>query len=375
MIYNITSSIDSTMYEQYENRNTGIDEVLQIDKIISESSTNNTFNSRILTKFDLGYISQSILDGHIKDTFRAKLKFYTHAAVAIPYTYEINAYAVSQSWEMGIGRSTHNPKTNEGVSWTYRDGESAATAWQTASAALTAGTTASFVNLTNVGGGTWWTASEASQTFTYESSDLELDVTEIVTNWISGSWNGGPVLANDGFIVKRSDIQEYNGNNYGQLLFFSKETHTIYQPKLEIAWDDNALTLTGISELDISGDVFVYVKNNRELIHRDSKERIRVVGRERYPIKTYASASEDMVVKHLPTSSYWSIQDYNTGETVIDYDETYTKLSCDGSGNYFDIWMDQLESDRRYKFLIKSVSNGGNIRKIFDNDLTFKIVD
>ena len=82
-----------------------------------------------------------------------------------------------------------------------------------------------------------------------------------------------------------------------------------------------------------------------------------------------------MVVKHLPTSSYWSIQDYNTGETVIDYDETYTKLSCDGSGNYFDIWMDQLESDRRYKFLIKSVSNGGNIRKIFDNDLTFKIVD
>ena len=145
MIYNITSSIDSTMYEQYENRNTGIDEVLQIDKIISESSTNNTFNSRILTKFDLGYISQSILDGHIKDTFRAKLKFYTHAAVAIPYTYEINAYAVSQSWEMGIGRSTHNPKTNEGVSWTYRDGESAATAWQTASAALTAGTTASFV--------------------------------------------------------------------------------------------------------------------------------------------------------------------------------------------------------------------------------------
>lgn len=375
MIYNITSSIDSTMYEQYENRNTGIDQVLQIEKIISESSTNNTFNSRILTKFNLGYISQSILDGHIKDTFKATLKLYTHEAVAIPFTYEIQAYAVSQSWEMGVGRSTHNPKTTEGVSWTYRDGESAGTAWQTASAAMTTGTTASFANLTNVGGGSWWTASGASQTFEYETTDLSLDVTGIVTGWISGSWNGGQALANDGFIVLRPELQESNGSNFGQLSFFSKETHTIYHPKLEIAWDDNILNLTGLSELDITGDVFVYVRNNRELIHRDSKERIRVVGRERYPVKTYATASENMIVKHLPTSSYWSIQDYNTGETVIDYDESYTQLSCDGSGNYFDIWMDQLESNRRYKFLIKSVSGGGNIRKIFDDDLTFKIVD
>ena len=274
MIYSITSSVDATMYEQYENRNTGLDEVVQIEKIISESSTNNTFNSRILTKFDLENISQSIVDGHIAPTFTAKLKLYTHQAVAIPYTYQISAYAVSQSWEMGIGRSTHNPKTKEGVSWTYRDGISAATTWQTASAAMATGTTASFVNLTNNGGATWWTASAATQTFTYETTDLALDVTDIVTSWISGSWNGGPVLSNDGFIIKRPDVQEYNGNNYGQLQFFSKETHTIYQPRLEFSWDDNSTITTGLSELDIAADVFVYVKNNRDQIHRESKERI-----------------------------------------------------------------------------------------------------
>tara|TARA_R110000796_G_scaffold237765_1_gene357901 strand:+ start:762 stop:1889 length:1128 start_codon:yes stop_codon:yes gene_type:complete len=375
MIYSITSSVDATMYEQYENRNTGLDEVVQIEKIISESSTNNTFNSRILTKFDLENISQSIVDGHIAPTFTAKLKLYTHQAVAIPYTYQISAYAVSQSWEMGIGRSTHNPKTKEGVSWTYRDGISAATTWQTASAAMATGTTASFVNLTNNGGATWWTASAATQTFTYETTDLALDVTDIVTSWISGSWNGGPVLSNDGFIIKRPDVQEYNGNNYGQLQFFSKETHTIYQPRLEFSWDDNSTITTGLSELDIAADVFVYVKNNRDQIHRESKERIRVVGRERYPVKTYATASENLVIKHLPTSSYWSIQDYTTGETVIDYDDSYTKISCDSAGNYFDLWMDQLESNRRYKFIIKSIGGGGKVRKIFDDDLTFKIVD
>jgi len=373
MIYSITSSIDSVLKEQYEKQNVGLDEVLQIEKIISESNTNNTFNSRIVTKFELGNISQSILDGTIADKFTAKLRLYTHRAEAIPYTYEIQAYALSQSWEMGIGRDTHNPKTSEGVSWTYRDGESAASAWQTASADMFSGTTASFVNLTNVGGGSWWTASGASQTFTYETTDLRLDVTDIVTNWISGSWNGGPALANDGFIVKRSDVQEYNGNNYGNLMFFSKETHTVYQPKLEFAWDDFSPVTASHDQLDISGDVFVYIKDNRDLIHRESKERIRVVGRERYPVKTYATSSETLTIKSLPTNSYWSLQDYKTGETVIDFDNSYTKISCDSAGNYFDLWMDQLETDRRYKFLIKSVS--GSVRKIFDNDLTFKVVD
>jgi len=53
MIYSITSSIDATLYEQYETQNAGLDEVLEITKTISESNTNNTFNTRILTKFDI----------------------------------------------------------------------------------------------------------------------------------------------------------------------------------------------------------------------------------------------------------------------------------------------------------------------------------
>ena len=58
---------------------------------------------------------------------------------------------------------------------------------------------------------------------------------------------------------------------------------------------------------------------------------------------------------------------------MIDYDTTYTKISCDSGGNYFDLWLDQFEIDRRYKVVIKSVS--GSITKVFDNDLTFKVVD
>ena len=79
-------------------------------------------------------VKESIVDGDIPDTVRAVLRLYTHNAEKIPYSYVIEAYAVSQSWEMGIGRLTHNPKTTEGVSWQYRDGQHTGTEWHTSSA-------------------------------------------------------------------------------------------------------------------------------------------------------------------------------------------------------------------------------------------------
>lgn len=375
MIYSITSSIDATMYEQYKTQNSGLDAVLEIAKVISESTTNNTFNTRVLTKFDVSHISQSIVDGIIPDTFRSVLKLYTHTAEALPYSYGISAYAVSQSWEMGIGRIGNNPKTTEGVSWKFRDGQHSGTEWHTSSADIpfAIGTTGSLSDQTAKGGGTWWTASYGQQTFTYESSDVSINVTNIVNAWLSGSWSDGPVLTNEGFIVKRSGSQEYDGKNYGAINFFSKESQTIYQPKLQFGWDDFSPITASLSQVDIGGDVFVYVKNNRDMIHRESRERFRLVGRERYATKSYATTSADLDIKYLPTNSYWSIADYQTDETVIDFDNTYTKISCDSSGNYFDLWLDQFETDRRYKIVLKSVS--GSITKVFDNDLSFKVID
>jgi hypothetical protein len=276
---------------------------------------------------------------------------------------------------MGIGRLANNPKTSEGVSWQYRDGQHTGTEWHTSSADIpfAPGTTGSLSTQTTKGGGTWWTASYGVQEFVYESTDISIPVSGIVNAWLSESWSGGPILTNEGFLLKRSGSQEYDGKNYGSLNFFSKETHTIYQPKLQFAWDDFSPVTESLSQIDIGGDVFVYVKNSRDTLHRESKERFRVVGRDRYYEKTYATTSANLDIRHLPTNSYWSIEDYKTGETVIDYDTSYTKLSCDSSGNYFDLWLDQFESERRYKIILKSVS--GSITKVFDNDLTFKVVD
>ena len=40
----------------------------------------------------------------------------------------------------------------------------------------------------------------------------------------------------------------------------------------------------------------------------------------------------------LPENSYYAIKDLDTNEMVIDFDTTYTKLSCDTSGSYFKLY-------------------------------------
>ncbi len=104
---------------------------------------------------------------------------------------------------------------------------------------FTPGTTGS----ANAEGGTWYTGSEASQSFNNEPDDIRMDVTGIVNLWLSGS------LSNNGFVIHHSLNAENDSLDYGVLKFFSKETNTIYQPKLEIVWDDSVFNTGSLSPI------------------------------------------------------------------------------------------------------------------------------
>ena len=66
MIYSIKANRDTTLYEFTSSMNTGVDEVLQIQKIVSASNTAKTFNSRILIDFDLSVLSSSVAAGVLR---------------------------------------------------------------------------------------------------------------------------------------------------------------------------------------------------------------------------------------------------------------------------------------------------------------------
>jgi len=361
MRYSIYPTKDATIYDQYIYKNTGLDEVIELSKTVSSSNSIENYISRILMKFDTNEITDYLASSNAINP-KYFLNLYTLDVKEIPLTYNILILPVSQSWEMGIGKSTDSPETTDGVSWTYRntyEGEQ----WATGSYATDS--TGSYSNYS--GGGTWYTNYNVTQSYDFEDTDIKVDITNIVNAWLSGS------ISNDGIIIKRSIDDEQSGAYMGQLQFFSRDTHTIYPPKLEIAWDDSSYTTGSLTLLNSDDSFLIYSPNIESSYNELTKAKIRIIGRLKYPIRTYSTQSVYTTVSHcLPSSSYYSIVDAMTKDIVIPFDENYTKISCDENGNYFKFWMNSLQTERIYKILIKVILP--ETEEIFD-DFIFKVVE
>ena len=373
MHYFIFPEKDTTIFQMSASKNTGLDEILEVRKDLNASGKNPKV-SRALIQFDLNEISNSM----VRDTI-TNPKFYLNLYDANPqnlsYTQSLYAYAVSQSWVVGEGFSADSPITEEGCSWRFRDGQTAGTLW---------------TGSISASGGTWFTDVYASQSLTYKTRDIRMDVTPIVNKWL------GSTRPNEGFILKRSgsvgnlDINTDEGSNdrLGNLSFFSRQTNTIYPPKLEVEWYDTKWSTGSLSALNSTEleDTVVYMKNIRKTYKENSKVKFRLVGRGRYPTKSYSNtSSEYLTVKYLPSGSigsiggdgaYYSVRDADTEEVIVPYG-TGSLISCDSTGNYFNLWMNGLQSERYYKFEFKVVSGSNTVDEIinyYDEDYIFKVV-
>ncbi len=352
-----TASYDASVYLQQPEQNSGLDEILEVGKTYYGNTKDI---SRTLIAFNVTNISHSISIGEISSSFNAYLVLRAAKSEEIPLNYTIYANAVSQSWTMGTGTKFDNTSTN-GVSWKYRDG---ITLWQDntigGSAIFAPGSTGS----ANAEGGTWYTASQASQSFNYESDDVRMNVTSIVKLWISGS------IPNDGIILHHSLQNEENTTDYGILKFYSKETSTIYEPNLEIVWNDVSFTTGSLSMMPQS-DYKVLLTNLKSRYNQNTKSRIRLNGRLLYPLKSFTSTFEYDQTNYLPTSSYYQLEDDVTGDVLIPFGE-YSKISCDSSGSYFNLDLNGLPIKRTYRIKVKVVSN--TIDNIIDDKFLFEII-
>ena len=383
MHYFIYADADATLYEgeSTQSRNTGLDEILEVRKDMNDNAS--VINvSRALIKFDLTEISRSIVDGLIPDNDKPEpsasyfLNLYDAGSTGLTSTSQLlYANIVSQSWTAGEGTFHDNPETTDGVSWRYRVGQTDGTQW---------------ISGNNNTGGTWYSGSAtggqylrfASQSFDYNSIDMRMDVSEPVKVWIYS----GSDYSNEGFIIKRSgsvgnddsNCPEADSERYGQFKFFSRDTNTIYQPKLEVVWKDFSYS-TG-SNTNFSGsqldDLVFYMKGNRDSYKESSKIKFKIAGRQRYPAKTYETTPRALQINTFPSGTlFYSVKDALTEETVIPFDQ-YSAVSCDTSGHYFNLWLNGLQAERYYKLLYKFVSGSGTaneINDIHDNDFTFKV--
>ena len=388
MIKSYYAESDNTIYEKTSSMNTGLDSALELSK--ASSSINGVFTSRILIKFPLAEISSSLLAGDIVNP-KYYMNLYQSKTFEMQPEYNITAFPVSNSWDGGSGRkidpTSRKGYIKEGSSWKYRNKKNpeieyvASTDIQWTSASLFANNKpnadSSMIYSSVTGGGTWYSDYYSSQSFEYNTADMRMDVTPIV-NFLIGTGSGYSGVSkmksdgkNDGFILMRETSQETNSTNYGNIQFFSRETNTVYQPRLEVVYDDSSFTTGSLTEL-VSDESVVYLKNLKHEYSRKEQPKIRVVGRDRYPTKTFSTQSNYKSISYLPTSSYYGVKDALTDEFVVPYSYLGTKLSCDSSGNYIKMDMSSFMPERYYKLCFQVTQSDASI-VIYDENFYFKV--
>jgi hypothetical protein len=376
--YSIFPEKDSTIYS-HPNRtglNTGRDEVLEL--LEEKSSTAELYYpSRFLIKFKNTEIKDIIENKTNGLPFNTHLEVFSTEHKALHSNHIVQVYAVSQSWDEGTGRFKSNPSSSNGVTWDMRTdtGSSARAIWATSSFATNS--TGSSCDFMVSGGGTWWTGTNyiAETSFSNaDNLDLDINVTNLVKFFSASYYQGATYptgIENEGFIIKKPIATECDASSsFGELQYFSADTHTIYPPKLTFKWDDSSYSHSGTTLT--SGDIFLALYNNKEEFQRKSKQRFRLTTRKRYPDRAFVTSSNYLDTQYLPTTSYYSLRDATTDEVVIPFDTSYTKLSADSDGMYFDLWMEGLQPERYYKLQFR-VDNTDGIN-IYDEDYYFKVV-
>lgn len=367
-IFKIFPEKDATLYSEYVDMNTGRDEILEVASYYKGAIS---YVNRSVIAFDSTEVA-NILETYVSSSnravtdFSASLRLMLASANELPTSYTLEAfpvYAGGTTWEVGNGKYGDVPRNSSGVAWDQVN--AAGGAWSTI-----ANVTASY-SASSIEGGAWYTGSGAydftsmTQTHAVNSThDANINVTEGVKAHYAGQ------IVNAGFIVKLQNSLEFQTDRQMYLRYFGSDTHTIYPPYLEIKWDD----FTNGTALQVTPDPnsVVKIKNNRGRYTDEGKQRFELHVRPKYPVRNFTTSSAYLTNYYLPTSSYWGLKDENTEEMVIDFDTTYTKISRNDTGNYFDVYMDGLEPERHYRLLIKSEISGST--NVIDEDLVFKVV-
>ena len=379
--YFIFPESDTTLYSHPDRKtmNTGADEILELVKERG-SSTPHHYPSRILIKFkndDISDVIENTIGSSIFATSKTFLQLTSVEHKNLSNILNIKANAVSESWNRGSGRYSNFPQTTDGSSWVYKDNGIEKTQWTTSGfASGTSGSLPASSVLTQ-GGGNWYTGSgfETTQQF-LEGADLNvnLDVTDVITKYSASIFLGQTYptgIYNNGFIIKQPEsIETETSSSFGEMQWFSVNTHTIYPPKLVFKWDDSKHPYQWKAKL--SGELNITLYRNKEEYNQNDEALFRFHVRDKYPTRTFTTTSNYLNIGYLTTSSYYSVRDAHTEEEVIPFDTEYTKLSADSKGMYFKLYMKGLQPERYYRLLFKHINTEGTT--IYDNKYYFKVV-
>lgn len=334
---------DTTIYEAFKTNNSGLDEILELGKVVDITKSTTSYESssaRILINFELPTTESVSADAK----YFLNLRF--SSANNIYKNQQVLIYQISQPWNEGSGFFYQNVKNaSDGATWQSASNN---VAW-------------------NTEGGDFL-LTETSQSFslsTYPLQDVKVDVTNIVQPIVSQSLQDNFY----GLALQFPVSDEVDIDNTGNIKFFSVQTHTIHQPMLEVAWDDQVFT-TGSLKSVPSLDVKIAPSNLRQVYTKGDVDKLLLVVRDPYPLKSFDSTLRYKNKYYLPQTSYYSIIDVQSNTTIVPFDD-YSKVHTDTNSSYINLDTSPLYAGRFYKLKLKLVN--GMYSKTVDTETLFKV--
>lgn len=386
-VYRLYPSRDTFLASDKPDINAGLDEILEVSNVVDALGIPQV--RRTVVDFNLNDILdvQNNLIG-LSD-YTASLKLYLADANSLPVRFRVDTHLLSGSWDMGVGKIDDIRKNQPtGATWTVR--KTTQQPW--ISGSFTVGTTGSYQE-SNKGGGVWFTVYSGSQELSYSTPlDLKLNVTNLIQD--TGSLYVATYLDNEGsyineseeeffedvvegdprlkvgFIVKLAKEWEFRNDVNLNLKYYGRDTNTIYSPYLEFIWNDTQY-ITGSLPLLTEANSIIKITNLKPAYKDEGVARFRLAAAPKYPVRTFTTSSVYLNRKRLPEETYWALQDENTEELVIPFDEIGTRVGCDVIGNYFDMYLNALQPNRYYKIIIKTTLDG--VETINDINSRFKV--
>ena len=260
----ITNAYDISLRTRATGSNMGASDILEVYSVYGQESSGSVELSRVLIKFPVTGSSDSIesartngdipVSGNVN--FYLKM-FNARHSEQLPSDYTLNVLAVSQSWQEGYGLdmveyADKTKDTIKGSNWMNR--------------------TSVPLNTWKKVGGDYHTASSNSEVmytvdFEKGDEDLELDVTQLVEEWILGNAGGATEIkdnygfgvfltssfegyyanltpaADDGVIIHNEDGQQ---KSFYTKRFFSRTSEFFFKrPVIEARWDSRKIDNRG----------------------------------------------------------------------------------------------------------------------------------
>lgn len=216
-----TASKDTSITNAYRenfttraiNANMGASDSLEIFSLYNQSGEQETEISRILVEFPIQEIqndrniNQIPSNGDVQ--FILKMSNVAHPNT-IPKQYSLLVNPLSRSWEEGAGLDMERYLDTGYSNWVSA---SSTQAWDTE-------------------GGDIHTAPEYIQYFETGTEDIEIDITNLVENWLDGT------IENNGVMIKLSSSLETDTRSYYTKKFSSRGTEFFYKkPWIEARYD------------------------------------------------------------------------------------------------------------------------------------------